>query len=474
MKKQAFNPYLPSWEYVPDGEPYVFGDRIYVYGSHDKFGGDVFCMGDYVGWSAPVSNPGNWRYEGVIYGVMDDPLNPEGDGMLYAPDVTIGPDGRYYLYYVLSNCGNVSVAVCDTPAGRYQFYGHVHYQDGTLLGSREGDEPQFDPGVLTEGDKTYLYTGFCGPTDKSRHGAMCTVLDKDMLTIIEDPVIVVPGCEYSEGSGFEGHAYFEAASIRKMNGKYIFVYSSQVMHELAYAVSDEPTKGFKYGGVVISNGDLGIDSYKPSNLASSYCANNHGSIIEIDGQWYVFYHRHTNGTWYSRQVCAEKLEISGTCDIKQAIVTSCGLNDGPLKGEGFYPAHIACNMFYPDSKDSYVENNMCKLPNINAVKVTQDGADGDVCDAHIANFGDGACVGFKFFDIRGVKKIRTWFHGYGAGTIEVRTEWDKEPVGKTDFHSDNIWKQVDIDVNIPDGVHAIYFTYHGGGQKLFKGFEFIK
>lgn len=34
-KKQAFNPYLPSWEYIPDGEPYVFGDRVYVYGSHD-------------------------------------------------------------------------------------------------------------------------------------------------------------------------------------------------------------------------------------------------------------------------------------------------------------------------------------------------------------------------------------------------------------------------------------------------------
>ena len=44
MKKQAFNPYLPSWEYVPDGEPYVFGDRVYVYGSHDYYNGYVFCM----------------------------------------------------------------------------------------------------------------------------------------------------------------------------------------------------------------------------------------------------------------------------------------------------------------------------------------------------------------------------------------------------------------------------------------------
>lgn len=46
--KQLTNPYLPFWEYIPDGEPYVFGDRVYVYGSHDFFGGDVYCMGDYM------------------------------------------------------------------------------------------------------------------------------------------------------------------------------------------------------------------------------------------------------------------------------------------------------------------------------------------------------------------------------------------------------------------------------------------
>ena len=119
MKKQAFNPYLPSWEYIPDGEPYVFGDRVYVYGSHDYFNGYVFCMGDYVCWSAPVDDLGNWRYEGVIYPKTADPLNPEGKMCLYAPDVTVGPDGRYYLYYVLDKVSVVSVAVCDTPAGIY-------------------------------------------------------------------------------------------------------------------------------------------------------------------------------------------------------------------------------------------------------------------------------------------------------------------------------------------------------------------
>ena len=74
MKKQAYNPYLPSYEYVPDGEPYVFGDRLYVYGSHDKFNGDTFCVNDYVCWSASVDDLGDWRFEGIIFKSEQDPL----------------------------------------------------------------------------------------------------------------------------------------------------------------------------------------------------------------------------------------------------------------------------------------------------------------------------------------------------------------------------------------------------------------
>ena len=47
MKKQVYNPFLPIYECVPDGEPHVFGDRVYLYGSHDKEGGETFCMLDY-------------------------------------------------------------------------------------------------------------------------------------------------------------------------------------------------------------------------------------------------------------------------------------------------------------------------------------------------------------------------------------------------------------------------------------------
>lgn len=472
-KVQGLNPYLPSWEYVPDGEPYVFGDRVYIYGSHDFYNGDVFCMGDYVCWSAPVDNLGDWRYDGVIFEKMDEPLN-DGSGMLYAPDMTIGPDGRYYLYYAISSRSNISVAVCDTPNGKFEFYGHVHYPDGTRLGEAIGDEHQFDPGVITENGKTYLYTGFCGRGDKTHHGAMCTVLDKDMVTVLEKPVFVVPGCEYSEGSGFEGHEYFEAASIRKMNGKYIFVYSSIVMHELCYAVSDKPNEGFKYGGVLISNSDLGIDSYKPANMATAFGANNHGSIIKINDDWYVFYHRHTNGTWYSRQVCAERLEVDeSTCTIKQAELTSCGLNNGPLSGKGYYPAYIACNLFNPNDEETMRDDNTHKEPDITKLKIVQLGGDGDKNDGYVANFTDGSVVGFKYFDIKNLKKICVWVRGYAQGTIEVRTSIDGEVLATNSFNSANVWLKVEMDANIPDGTWPLYFSYKGGGKPSFKGFKLI-
>ena len=63
--KQAVNPYLPSWEYVPDAEPHIVDGRVYIYGSHDLFNGLNFCLGDYVCWSAPVDDLGNWIISGA-------------------------------------------------------------------------------------------------------------------------------------------------------------------------------------------------------------------------------------------------------------------------------------------------------------------------------------------------------------------------------------------------------------------------
>lgn len=464
MKKQAFNPYLPSWEYIPDGEPYVFNGRVYVYGSHDFFNGYVFCMGDYVCWSAPVDNLADWRYEGVIYDKTEDPLNKDGKMCLYAPDVTVGPDGRYYLYYVLDHVSVVSVAVCDEPAGKYEFYGYVHYADGTRLGDREGDEPQFDPGVLTEGDKTYLYTGFCGRGDKSRTGTQATVLGPDMLTIIEDPVIVAPGVEYEAGTGYEGHAFFEAPSIRKIGDTYYLIYSSTPMHELCYATSDTPTGKFTYGGVIVSNCDLHIDTYKPADLPMAYGANNHGSIVQINDDWYIFYHRQTNGTWYSRQGCAEKIQVLADGSIPQVEITSCGLNGGPLEGKCEYPAYLACHLFN-NIPQMYVGDD--RFP-----KVSQDGRDGDEEYGYVCNMKDYATAGFKYLDIKDVSKITLKVRGYmSGGYFEIRTSYDGEVLATIPVFNCNVWEKYSADISIPDGIHALYITYRGHGNATLGSFE---
>lgn len=469
MIKQRVNPYLPSWEYIPDGEPYVFDGRVYVYGSHDRFNGHAFCLNDYVCWSAPVDDLGKWRYEGVIYKKTDDPLNPDGRMCLYAPDVTVGPDGRYYLYYVLDKVSVVSVAVCETPAGKYRFYGYVRYPDGTRLGEREGDQPQFDPAVLTEGEKTYLYTGgFCPKGDKSKKGAMATVLGPDMLTVIEEPVIIAPSEPYSRGTGYEGHEYFEAPSIRKKGDTYYFIYSSVVMHELCYATSKHPTKGFRYRGVIVSNCDLHIDTYKPAEKPMYYGGNNHGSIVEINGEWYVFYHRHTNGTAFSRQGCMEKIRFQEDGTIPQAEMTSCGSIEEPLPGKGEYPAYLACNLFckeesiYTDWTWSWMNN---QFP-----KITQDGKDGDEEIGYIANMKDSATAGFKYFACKGIKKVKIKVRGYCRGKFEVKTSWDGEPLGSIEVGFANIWQEYSANIVIPDGVQALYFTYRGEGSASLASF----
>lgn len=468
---QAYNPYLPSWEYIPDGEPHVYGDRVYVYGSHDRFRGHAYCLNDYVCWSAPVDDLADWRYEGVIFKKTDDPDNADGDGCLYAPDVTRGPDGRYYLYYVVDKFCYVSVAVCDKPAGKYEFLGYVRYPDGTRLGEREGDEPQFDPGVLTEGDATWLYTGFCGPWDPSRHGPMVTKLAPDMLTVVEGPSTLIPSKPYAEGSGFEGHEFFEASSIRKFGDLYYFVYSSVVMHELCYATSDRPDGGFVYRGVLVSNCDLHIDRYKPANKPMLYCANNHGGLTKIKDRYYIFYHRHTNGTNFSRQAMAEEIHMNPDGTFVQAEMTSCGLNGGPLEGKGTYPAHIACNLF-TDKEHMYTGGpggDGFWLDSCYPI-LTQDGRDGDEEPGYIMNMTESATCGFKFFELRGVRRITLRVRGYATGYFSVKTSWDGEELGRIPVPHCVNWRATSGEVNLPDGVHSLYFTYHGTGSTALLSF----
>lgn len=458
MSGQAFNPYLPSWEYIPDGEPRVFGDRVYVYGSHDSFGAPIFCVNDYVCWSAPVTDLSDWRYEGVIYRKTQDPGNPLGIRSLYAPDVVQGTDGRYYLYYAFDFMGEIGVAVSDTPAGQYEFYGKVHHANGKVWGKKRGEQFPFDPGVLVDDDgRVWLYSGFATKVpfvasrwhDLRNDGGVVMELEKDMVTIRQEPKVLFPT------SGKEGafpHAFFEASSIRKVDGKYCFVYSSEHNHDLCYAMSDRPDGGFTYGGVLVDLGDLCLDGNEDESHANNYLGNTHGGLLNLGEDWYIFYHRQTNRSSYARQACAEKLERTPDGGFLQAEVTSCGLNGKPLTGRGTYEARIACNLWAKGRETGRVDGTGVKRRLKNHPYFTQSGKDreGDG-DQYIANMREEATAGFKYFAFDGTE---TTIHitGRGAGAFTVSN--GKMILGKVPVNGT-------APMHFPQGTSPLYFTYTG-------------
>lgn len=484
-KNQVYNPYLPLDEYIPDGEPHVFGDRVYLYGSHDKEGGHTFCMEDYTVYSAPVDDLSQWRKEGVIYRAEQDPNYAERPYM-YAPDVVQGNDGRYYLYYCMSGeygvggyFGPISVAVCDTPAGKYEYLGFVRYPDGTPMSNYVCFDPcafndngiiriyygtqymnesneilAFDPDKLAEVCKRFnKSTEEVLGTPDNVNGACMVVLEDDMLTVKENPKHIIP---YE--ADFGGHEFFEASSMRKVGDKYYFVFSSQKNHELCYAVSDFPDRDFVYGGTIVSNGDVGINGItdeKRLNMTGT----THGSIIEINGEWYVFYHRLTHKSDYSRQACAEKITIEQDGSINQVEITSCGLNGKPLVGMGTYPAVIACNI-----TNGRMPHGSNKIFTESFPNVTNSGDEryiGEICD--------GTLIGFKYFEFGKAEKLGIVFRGeknsdYAGKLLVYLSEPSDKPSTEITLPSGCIeWTKIFTKINFPDGKSPLSLIYKGSG-----------
>lgn len=176
---------------------------------------------------------------------------------MYAPDVVQGNNGRFYLYYSLSGYkgnggyhGPISVAVCDTPDGQYEYLGYVKNKDGTPFNKFVC----FDPSVINDDGVIRLYYGTAMPLgmylpkplkiisapifktiySKSKEeivefpsvwGTNMITLCDDMLTVKTDAVRIIP--EKTKGTSFEGHGFFEGSSIRKIKDTYYFIYSSQ-------------------------------------------------------------------------------------------------------------------------------------------------------------------------------------------------------------------------------------------------------
>ncbi|HIT90089.1 MAG TPA: family 43 glycosylhydrolase [Candidatus Merdenecus merdavium] len=455
MVQKCINPYLPLEEYIPDGEPRVFGNRLYIFGSHDRENGNEYCELDYVAWSAPINELGNWRYEGIIYQKKQDPYNGEGLP-LYAPDVIEGPDGRYYLYYCIKFQDSINVAVCDTPAGQYQFLGRVCYKDGTVMAENQ----PYDPSVIYVDGKVFLYFGFAPcminiPRYKNQNlqGGSVIELELDMLTAKTRPKIVIPSLKHGKGTSFEGNEYFEGPSIRKIGDTFYLVYSSVNTHQLCYARSKKPMEGFEFGGCIISNGDVGYQGRREEDKLMSV-GNNHGGLVEVNNQWYIFYHRHTSLNQYSRQACAERVFINENGDIPQVTITTSGMNPEPLPGLGEYPAVYCCNL---------TNGHMGALSSIGRTNQEID-FPYIICEnneRYIKNISNGTLIGYKYINLQETKNIGIKYRSRGEGALEIYTSKDGALKETIFLHSSNEWTVRKAATSFKKEENELYLVYKG-------------
>ena len=539
LTANAQNPYLPLWEHVPDGEPRVFEDpdnpgkfRAYIIGSHDVTY-TAYCGPDIRMWSAPVEDLSQWRDEGPIFtwyvdGQWDTMFAPD---LVEVRDKTTGKK-VYYLYPHSRGWRRVPM-VCKSDRPNGPFVPINLTEDGRQC--VPGSLIDFDPSVFIEnitdkkapdydkGFRAYVFYGF-------QHSTACeldqnTMYSKREGTELIDPFIPASsadgrlldkaGSEYKalyQGQNPLDFNFFEASSIRQVGNKYVMVFSGYSGKEyglgntnsaLRYAFGDSPLGPWRSGGVLVDSRGVVLNEDGSKLITTNAAHNTHGSLQEINGQWYVFYHRPPRGFGNARQAMVAPVKITwdkkpvakgGVVKITGydpyaknnewvaaaadgntytgAEVTSEGFQIFGLPPYNYYSAGLACFMYGPNSNNWMQDNH----------DVWNNSMD-------LAGIQNGGIIGFKYFgfggldkDTKGVKafegvkkgdnvklNINLTTSGKGAFKIHVLLDnpWKGEEVAVIDIPANfTANKAVTVSHSIPaleglTGKHAIYLVVEG-------------
>lgn len=540
----AQNPYLPLWEHLPDGEPRVFEDpdnpgkmRAYIIGSHDVTY-KSYCGNDIRIWSAPVENLTDWRDEGPVFSHY---VNGKWDTM-FAPDLVEVKDkatGKktYWLYPHSRGWRRVPM-VCkgDRPDGPFT---PVNLNaDGTAC--VDGSIIDFDPSVFIEnitdrkdpdfarGFRAYVFYGFRHSTafelDQDNMYAVRPntqihdyfIPASERYGVIRDP----KGTQYPalyKGQNPGEFNFFEASSIRQVGNKYVMVFSGysgpdyglgSTNSALRYAYGDSPLGPWRSGGVLVDSRGV-VPNEDGTHLVGMNAAHNtHGSLQEINGQWYVFYHRPPRGFGFARQAMVAPVKIewdkkavakggqvrivaydpysrnnewtaeaSDGTKYTGAEVTSEGFHIFGLPPYAYYSAGIACYM----SNQQWLQDNFDVWNN----------------SMDLANIPNGGIVGFKYFGFGGLAKASKGINafngtkagdgtklclnltpkGKGAFRIHVMLDgpysnatWQGKEIAIVDVKGDAAQKAASYEVAVPaveglTGKHAIYLVIEGKGSE---------
>jgi hypothetical protein len=304
----ATNPLIMD-QFTADPTARVFEGRVYVYPSHDikeppGYTGRPkwFVMEDYHVFSS--ENLTDWKDHGVIVTRNDVPWADKSAYAMWAPDAVF-KDGKYYFYFpavpqVKEGNGpgfRIGVAIADKPAGPFKIL------DTPIAGVKG-----IDPAVLIDKDgSAYLFY--------SLDRIFVAKLKPNMTEIEGEPQVF----DYLPKKGLQ-----EGPFVFERNGIYYLTYPhvENKIERLEYATSTSPMGPYKWAGVILDE-------------SASGCWTVHHSLVEYQGQWYLFYHDRDLSPSFdkNRSIRADKLFFEADGSIRKVIPTLRGVGLVAAKNE---------------------------------------------------------------------------------------------------------------------------------------------
>lgn len=305
----AQNPITPEGTFFSDPSARQWKDgKIYIYGSRDE-SSRYWCSYDNDVLSS--SDMKHWKLHKNVFSSRGNKDEIAGtDDLLFASDC-IYKDGIYYLLYCTPDRNHTEgVATSQSPIGPFR--------DGYKL---EGCN-QIDPSALIDDDGQIYYYWGQGSLKMAKMKPDFSGIDS---TTFRDKILTN-----------KEHYFHEGVQAFKRNGIYYLCFADESRRGrptcLGYATATSPEGPFTYQGVIIDNKGCDPESW-----------NNHGSVVEVDGKWYVFYHRCTNGQQTFRKACVEPITFDENGLIKEVEMTTSGTS-GWLNPFKKTEARLACRM----------------------------------------------------------------------------------------------------------------------------------
>lgn len=412
------NPISPMGVYIADPLSRVDPDgKMYVYGSVDKTPW-TYCSTDYhVLASSDLKEWTLYRNSFASEGKND--AVSYSNGLLYAPDMMY-KDGTYYLYYDLSDWTE-GVATSSSPTGPFA--------EGTLI---EGPR-SIDPNVFVDdvGQAYYFWGQF---------SAMGAKLNADMKTI--DTASIV------EGIVTEQEHHFHEGSFVFKRGKYYYYTFADVSRQnrptcIGYAMSESVFGPYIYKGVIIDN-----DGCDPNVW------NNHGSVVEYRGQWYVMYHRATHNCPSMRKACIEPVTFNDDGTINEVEMTSQGAS-GALSAFSPIDAAAACLL----RGSAFV----CAMEDQPQREILTQMHSGDKAAWKYIDFGKGA----------NLLTIRLRTHGKGRVNVQLDQTWHA-CIGTAQVDTSGEWTTVTCNVEKVTGLHALWITFQSDESNAWMEMDWLR